>query len=137
MGQQVSVGSMLGHQVSVGSTSAVARSRVATALVMLLAAATAIAGQKADPTRRAGSVELTTNKLRVGGTEIDADHGRLWVPENRARADSRLIELAFVHLKSLANDPDPPIVYLAGGPGSSSTWQAGESAYLGKYAAIL
>src|SRR5215469_7044724 len=45
--------------------------------------------------------------------------GRLLVPENRSNPDSRLIELAFVRLKSTAQQPGPPLVFLTGGPGLS------------------
>jgi pimeloyl-ACP methyl ester carboxylesterase len=50
---------------------------------------------------------------------IVAELGRLLVPERRSNPDSRLIELAFVRLKSTAQQPGPPLVFLAGGPGLS------------------
>jgi len=53
------------------------------------------------------------------GQEVEAELGKLLARENRSRADSRLIELAFVRFKSTAAKPGPPIVYLAGGPGGS------------------
>ena len=53
------------------------------------------------------------------GDELDAELGRLVVPENRTKPGSRSIELAFVRFKSTAENPGPPIVYLAGGPGGS------------------
>lgn len=53
--------------------------------------------------------------------KIDAEFGRLLVPENRRNSHSsrRLIELAFVRFKSTNPAPGSPIVYLAGGPGGS------------------
>jgi pimeloyl-ACP methyl ester carboxylesterase len=54
----------------------------------------------------------------VGG-KVDAELGHLLVPENRQKPNSRLIELAFVRFKSTSKNPGPPIIYLAGGPGSS------------------
>jgi len=51
--------------------------------------------------------------------KVDAEFGRLQVPENRSNPKSRLIELAFVRFKSTAERPGPPIIYLAGGPGGS------------------
>jgi len=45
--------------------------------------------------------------------------GRLLVPERRSNPESRLIELAFVRLSGTAPHPAPPLVVLAGGPGSS------------------
>jgi pimeloyl-ACP methyl ester carboxylesterase len=55
----------------------------------------------------------------AGKVKVDAEFGRLWVPENRRRPDSRLIELAFVRFKSTSKNPGSPIIYLAGGPGGS------------------
>lgn len=57
----------------------------------------------------------------VGKEKVDAELGRLLVPENRQKpgGGSRLIELAFVRFKSTSKNPGPPIIYLAGGPGSS------------------
>ena len=55
----------------------------------------------------------------VAGEKIDAQLGRLTVPENRSDPQTRLIELAFVVLKSTAKNPEAPIVFLAGGPGVS------------------
>jgi pimeloyl-ACP methyl ester carboxylesterase len=51
------------------------------------------------------------------GQKINAELGRLTVPENRNNPHHRLIELAFVRLKSTAKNPGPPVIFLAGGPG--------------------
>lgn len=53
--------------------------------------------------------------------EVAAEFGTIRVPENRGRADSRPLELAFVRLPAepTADAAAPPIVYLAGGPGGS------------------
>ncbi len=50
---------------------------------------------------------------------VGVEMGRLLVPERRCDPDSRLIELAFVRMKSTAQRPGPPLVFLAGGPGLS------------------
>jgi len=50
---------------------------------------------------------------------IEAEMGRLLVPERRSDPGSRLIELAFVRMKSTSRQPGPPLVFLAGGPGIS------------------
>jgi pimeloyl-ACP methyl ester carboxylesterase len=55
-------------------------------------------------------------KLVDGGT-LDAELGRISVPENRQRPGSRSIEIAFARLKSTAASPGPPTIYLEGGPG--------------------
>ncbi len=51
--------------------------------------------------------------------KIDAEFGKLTVPENRTNPNSRLIELTFVRFKSTSPNPGSPIIYLAGGPGGS------------------
>lgn len=51
--------------------------------------------------------------------KINAEFGKLTVPENRTNPNSRLIELAFVRFKSTSPSPGFPIIYLAGGPGGS------------------
>ena len=53
------------------------------------------------------------------GKRIEGEIGRLRVPENRTKAKSRLIEIAFIRFKSPRKDPRPPIFFLAGGPGGS------------------
>ena len=52
------------------------------------------------------------------GKEHSADLGRFSVPEDRTRRANRLIQLAFVRLRSTAQHPAAPIVFLAGGPGA-------------------
>jgi pimeloyl-ACP methyl ester carboxylesterase len=76
--------------------------------------ATEAAAQKAGDLKFEPYVFEASNKQRV-----DAEFGRLLVPENRRNPKSRLIELAFVRFKSTAERPGPPVVYLAGGPGGS------------------
>ena len=51
------------------------------------------------------------------GREHRTELGRLSVRENRRGTSSRLIQLAFVRLRSTAARPSAPIVFLAGGPG--------------------
>lgn len=51
--------------------------------------------------------------------KVEAELGRLLVPENRSRKQSRLVELAFVRFKTTSKSPGSPIIYLAGGPGGS------------------
>lgn len=55
----------------------------------------------------------------TSGEPVQAEMGHLKVPENRYRRNSRLIELSFVRFKNTSTNAGPPIVYLAGGPGSS------------------
>ena len=78
----------------------------------------------------AGSVAVNAQEARAGqiviepytfrtydGREHPAELGRLSVRENRNGNSSRLIQLAFVRLRSTAAQPSAPIVFLAGGPG--------------------
>ncbi|HEY5884441.1 MAG TPA: alpha/beta hydrolase [Pyrinomonadaceae bacterium] len=52
------------------------------------------------------------------GKEVPAELGKLSVRESRNGKSNRLIQLAFVRLKSVAARPGSPIVFLAGGPGA-------------------
>lgn len=67
---------------------------------------------------RAGKLTLEPYSFRTfDGKELPAELGKLWVRENRNGNSNRLIQLAFVRLKSTAAKPGSPIVFLAGGPG--------------------
>ena len=81
---------------------------------MLLANVLAHAQQKAGALTFDKTVFVSSK-----GEKVDAELGHLWVPENRTKAGSRLIRLAFIRFKSTSTQPGPPIVYLAGGPGTS------------------
>ena len=56
---------------------------------------------------------------RSDGSTFEAQLGRLSVPENRLRADTRSIEIGFLRLPARAGISGPPLVYLTGGPGQS------------------
>ena len=66
-----------------------------------------------------GKMTIELHKFRTyDGREHETELGRLWVRENRGSgSNQRLIQLAFVRLRSTATTPGPPIIYLAGGPG--------------------
>lgn len=75
--------------------------------------------------RRAGDLKVEPYVFENSKKEkIEAELGRLLVPENRSAPKSHLIELVFVRFKSTAKSPGPPIIYLAGGPGNSGIDQA-------------
>jgi pimeloyl-ACP methyl ester carboxylesterase len=57
--------------------------------------------------------------VSLAGDTVAAEYGFLWVPENRSVDNDRMIRLGFVRFPSTSDDPGPPIVYLAGGPGGS------------------
>jgi pimeloyl-ACP methyl ester carboxylesterase len=84
-------------------------------LSLLLCLATSDVAQQ-----KAGEVKITPRVFEsASGQKADAEFGELTVPENRKATNSRLIQLAFVRFKSTSQNPGSPIVYLAGGPGSS------------------
>jgi pimeloyl-ACP methyl ester carboxylesterase len=70
--------------------------------------------------RKLGELWFEPFKFTIQGAAVEAELGRLVVKENRTKPDSRVIELAFVRLKSTAATPGYPVVYLDGGPGSSA-----------------
>jgi pimeloyl-ACP methyl ester carboxylesterase len=71
------------------------------------------------------------------GNEVEGEVGRLLVPENRSKEDSKLISLAFIRLKSRAEKPGPPMVYLSGGPSAPSTQMAANPQALGSMQLFL
>jgi len=90
--------------------------RLAAALALALAASarTNLCWAETDP-----KLEKEVLQLRGGGT-IDAEFGRIEVPENRVNKKSRWISLAFLRVPSPVKNPGPPVFMLAGGPGGSS-----------------
>lgn len=70
--------------------------------------------------QKAGDVTFEPRPFQpLNGEPVNAEFGKLYVPENRRNPKSRLIELVFVRFKSTSPKPGSPIVYLAGGPGGS------------------
>jgi pimeloyl-ACP methyl ester carboxylesterase len=61
--------------------------------------------------------------------KINAEFGRLKVPENRGKKNDKLIELSFVRFKSTSQNPGSPIIYLAGGPGGSGIQAAKDNRF--------
>ncbi|MCI0485592.1 MAG: alpha/beta hydrolase [Blastocatellia bacterium] len=75
--------------------------------------------------KKAEKIEFTPFELTdFNGKKVQAERGRLKVPENRSRPSGNTIELAVVRLKSKSDNPAIPIVYLAGGPGGSAIGEA-------------
>ena len=61
----------------------------------------------------------------AGGKKVPAEIGKLKVPENRSKPDSRFIELTVVRIRARSENPGSPVLYLAGGPGGSAINEAG------------
>lgn len=78
-----------------------------------------IIGRAQQQAAQTGTVRIEPYRLRTyDGREHEVELGRLRVREDReSRTNTRQIELVFVRLRSTAEKPGPPIVYLAGGPG--------------------
>ena len=55
---------------------------------------------------------------------IDAEEGYLQVPERHGSPDGRKIRVHYVRFPSTTENPGPPIVYLAGGPGGSGMYSS-------------
>jgi pimeloyl-ACP methyl ester carboxylesterase len=70
--------------------------------------------------RKDGDLKFEPFTIPFEGQNVAAELGRLVVRENRSTPKTNLIELAFVRLKSTAEKPGYPVVYLDGGPGSSA-----------------
>lgn len=79
----------------------------------------ALAACQFSPNAEAASDRLTLKPtaFRTAGGLIEGERGRLRVLENRTRAESRSIEIAFVRFRHPENSDQAPIVYLPGGPG--------------------
>lgn len=56
-----------------------------------------------------------------GTYRLPVECGYLTVPERRDIPNSRAIELAFYRLRTPAANPEPPLIFLVGGPGGSGT----------------
>jgi pimeloyl-ACP methyl ester carboxylesterase len=96
-------------------------------MLALLLSAVPLAVQEAAP----APPELTPRTFRHAAGEYHGVVGRLRVPENRAKPDSKTIELAFARLTSTAKEPRATVVYLAGGPGDSATSAVEDSLWEG------
>lgn len=80
-----------------------------------------------------------TSYTSKSGMEIKAEIGSLKIPENRANPNSEDIAIHFIRLKSNNPNPQTPLIYLEGGPGSSCTWMVQAPDYLevwGKFLAL-
>jgi len=67
-----------------------------------------------------GELIVEPCKFKTDVGEYAADCGTLVVPENRAKADSRLIALPVIRVRATGNNPAEPIFWLTGGPGQSN-----------------
>lgn len=69
---------------------------------------------------RAGDLIMKPCTIKTRAGRISAECGTLVVPENRNKADSRLIAVPVVRIRATDANPAEPIFSLAGGPGQSN-----------------
>lgn len=89
------------------------------ALAVMLIVAACSAGPPTEPPPRPGEVRTTTRYLVSGLSIVRYELGQIYVPENRARPDSRLIAVRYMRIRGTAPDGTPPVFMLPGGPGDS------------------
>jgi pimeloyl-ACP methyl ester carboxylesterase len=110
----------------------------ATVLSMILVAC---GGPDTAQTLPAGAKpgELTVQPctFKTDDGEYPADCGTLVVPENRAKADSRLIALPVIHIRATGNHPAEPIFWLSGGPGQSNMKHEPPAWLLAKHDSVM
>ena len=93
--------------------------------LILLASLVLISLSSCGIIRKPGDISFESYVFETqDGQKFDAELGRLLVPEIRKSSQNKLIELAFVRLRSTARNPGPPIIFLAGGPGQAGIEQA-------------
>ena len=78
----------------------------------------------ATPALATASLEDAITFTAQSGESVEAFQGHVDVPENRSDPDSRMIEIAYVRFPATTDNPGPPIIYLAGGPGGSGSGTA-------------
>jgi pimeloyl-ACP methyl ester carboxylesterase len=93
------------------------------AMILALSIATSgLACQRQPPGERRqspASLVLTPHVFETadGLHRVEAEFGRLAVPEHRGVPNTRTISLAFVRLKGTGPTAGPPTIFVAGGPG--------------------
>ncbi len=75
--------------------------------------------------------------VSVDGERIECEKHSIKVAEVRSDPKSRFIKIEYVRLRSFSDNPEPPIFFLAGGPGQSATDQADNENYLAYWAQFL
>ncbi|TKJ47252.1 hypothetical protein CEE34_04685 [Candidatus Aerophobetes bacterium Ae_b3a] len=73
---------------------------------------------------KAGDLILRAGTYEIGGKSYRADYGTLVVPENRNKADSRLIQLPIIRIHATGDNPVEPVFLLVGGPGAPNVFSA-------------
>jgi len=90
------------------------------ALAVVFILASLASAQTPPPQPKEGDLRFEPFTIPFEGQSVAVELGHLTVRENRRDPKTKLIELAFVRMKSTAEKPGYPVVYLDGGPGSSA-----------------
>lgn len=89
-------------------------------IATLIACMTLLVPLASSQEPKAGDLHFeSTQYLPANGDPVEAEIGTLWVPALRSNPESSLYKLTFVRFKSTSENPESPIIYLAGGPGGS------------------
>jgi pimeloyl-ACP methyl ester carboxylesterase len=95
-------------------TSSIVPFLFASAVALFLPSSPASAG----PAPKAGDTVIQVGVTKaIDGSSMPYEIGTLYVPENRAKPDSRLIGVGFARIKAARPTKAPPVFLLAGGPG--------------------
>jgi pimeloyl-ACP methyl ester carboxylesterase len=86
---------------------------------------------------KTGDLILDDCRYATERGSYDADCGTLVVPENRHRADSRLIALPVTRIRARSADPAEPIFRLQGGPGITNMAFPAASRFADKHDVVL
>jgi pimeloyl-ACP methyl ester carboxylesterase len=70
-----------------------------------------------------GDLVLKAGTFSSEDTEYIADYGRLLVPENREKQDSRVINLPVIRIHATTETPAEAVFLLAGGPAETNLWK--------------
>jgi pimeloyl-ACP methyl ester carboxylesterase len=80
----------------------------------------AVLGVHAQTNVAKSEISFKPEAIRIDKNySIQAESGTLMVPESRKKNNDKVIALQVIRLKSTNPKPGPPIIYLAGGPGTS------------------
>ncbi len=79
---------------------------------------------------RPGTYFTTPLFINQEGVTAPAEQGLFFVPENRAKPDSRVIPIHFVRFRAIEGEPGrPPVFWLPGGPGMTVNFDKPNRAY--------